>query len=548
VSKLRLQAVIVLAACLLAPAAAFAGPAARPTAAEARRATEIEQRLERLAREARDLSARMERVAASRAASTSAAVATSLDAEAQALEARRAAIASEVTALQQERAALPAGASRPQVSPTGPLGPLDPKGLTPLNLFDTQGQVSNPRAFNPAISVIPDVVYFRDNIKGESFEAIEEADGFHGVHAAGDHGHDHAHGSLAEGFNLRATELAFSASVDPYFDAFALFAVSEEGIEAEEVYFQTRGLPGGLQVRGGKFLSGIGYANRQHPHQWELRRPEPRLRAALRWARPQREGPAGHLVAEAARVPSAWRGDAPGREREVRQLHRAEEYPGIGGVGPPRELSHQAGPRLFTGFAKLAPDFGYSNALQLGVSYGHAGKHQEIHDHDGDGIPEGVLDGTGSFWGVDLVYKYDSPRPYGAGDLVLQGEYLPAARPRCRRQTTSTPIFKKDGAYVQAVYGIRPRGPARRALRPSRASRTSGSRPDVKTEYETSSRCSRSRSRSIRPSSRGSACSTTGERSSSAAKKETYDQFFLQVQLSPSAPTARTSSEEFPRT
>jgi hypothetical protein len=457
VSKLRLQAVIVLAACLLAPAAAFAGPAARPTAAEARRATEIEQRLERLAREARDLSARMERVAASRAASTSAAVATSLDAEAQALEARRAAIASEVTALQQERAALPAGASRPQVSPTGPLGPLDPKGLTPLNLFDTQGQVSNPRAFNPAISVIPDVVYFRDNIKGESFEAIEEADGFHGVHAAGDHGHDHAHGSLAEGFNLRATELAFSASVDPYFDAFALFAVSEEGIEAEEVYFQTRGLPGGLQVRGGKFLRGIGYANRQHPHQWSF--VDQNLAYELLFG--------GHGLNEKG-LQVTWLPKLPvylqlgvemlqGENEKFANYIGPEEYPGIGGVGPPRELSHQAGPRLFTGFAKLAPDFGYSNALQLGVSYGHAGKHQEIHDHDGDGIPEGVLDGTGSFWGVDVVYKYDSPREYGAGDLTLQGEYFRRTRDLDVVGRDMTTIFKNDGAYVQAVYGIGPR-------------------------------------------------------------------------------------------
>lgn len=450
-----------LAACLLAPAAAFAEPAARPvtrpTAAEVRRATEIDQRLDRLAREARDLTARLERVAAARAASTSVAVATSLDAETQALEARRAAIADEITALHEERATLPAGASRPQVSPTGPLGPLDPKGLAPLNLFDSQGQVSNPRGFNPAISVIPDVVYFRDSIKGKSFEAIEEADGFHGVHAAGDHGHDHAHGSLAEGFNLRETELAFSASVDPYFDAFAMLAVSEEGIEAEEVYFQTRSLPGGLQVRGGKFLSGIGYANRQHPHQWSF--VDQNLTYELLFG--------GHGLNEKG-LQVTWLPKLPvylqlgaemlqGENEKFANYIGPEEFPGIGGVGPPRELSHQAGPRLFTGFAKIAPDLGYSQALQVGVSFGHAGKHQEIHDHDGDGIPEGVLDGTGSFWGADVVYKYDSPREYGAGDLTLQGEYFRRTRDLDVVGRDQTTVFENDGAYVQAVYGIAPR-------------------------------------------------------------------------------------------
>jgi hypothetical protein len=29
-------------------------------------------------------------------------------------------------------------------------------------------------------------------------------------------------------------------------------------------------LPGGLKLRGGKFLSGIGYLNGQHPHSWDF--------------------------------------------------------------------------------------------------------------------------------------------------------------------------------------------------------------------------------------------------------------------------------------
>jgi hypothetical protein len=445
----------VIASCLLAPAAAIAESAGRATAAEVRRATEIEKRLERLARERRDLTGRLERVAASRAASTSSAVAASLDAEAEALEARRAAIAAETAALERERSSLPAAASRPQASPTGPLGPLDPKGLRPLNVYDSQGQVSDPRAFNPAISVIPDIVYFRDNVKGESFEAIEEADGFHGVHAEGDHGHEH--GGLAEGFNLRETELAFSASVDPYFDAFALLAVSEEGIEAEEIYFQTRFLPGGLQVRGGKFLSGIGYANRQHPHQWDF--VDQNLTYELLFG--------GHGLNEKG-LQVTWLPKLPlylqvgaemlqGENEKFANYIGPEEFPGIGGVGPSRETSHQAGPRLFTGFAKVAPDLGYSNALQVGVSIGRAGKHQEIHDHNEDGIPEGVLDGTGSFWGVDAVYKYDSPREHGAGDLKLQGEYFRRTRDLDVIGTTLTTVFKNDGAYAQAVYGIAPR-------------------------------------------------------------------------------------------
>ena len=52
---------------------------------------------------------------------------------------------------------------------------------------------------------------------------------------------------------------------------------------------------------------------------------------------------------------------------------------------------------------KVGPNLGTSSALQLGASYAHSSAHQEVHDHDGDGNPEGVLDGTGTVWGLDAV-------------------------------------------------------------------------------------------------------------------------------------------------
>ena len=442
---------IVIAACLLAPAAAVAEPSGRATAAEVRRATEIESGSSgwrgNSATQPTASSASRPRARPAPARRRPLARRRGESARGAAGDDRR-----RVDALEQERAALPESASRPQSSPTGPLGPLDPKGLTPLDLFDSKGQVTNPRGFNPAIAVIPDIVYFRDDVKGGSFETTEEADGFHGAHSEEGHGH----GGLEEGFNLRETELAFSASVDPYFDAFALFAVSEEGIEAEEVYFQTRGLPGGLQVRGGKFLSGIGYINRQHPHQWDF--VDQNLAYDLLFG--------GDLSEKGLQV--TWLPSLPvylqlgaemlqGENEKFANYVGPEEFPGIGGVGEPRVLSHQAGPRLFTGFAKVAPDLGYSNALQVGVSYGHAGKHQEIHDHDGDGVPEAVFDGTGSIWGLDAVYKYDSPRGYGAGDLTIQAEYFHRTRDMAVLGVDLSAEYKNDGWYAQAVYGIAPR-------------------------------------------------------------------------------------------
>lgn len=73
------------------------------------------------------------------------------------------------------------------------------------------------------------------------------------------------------GFSLSESELVLSASVDPYFRGF-LNAVlgADDSIGIEEAWFQTTGLGHGLSIKGGRFKSGIGYQNEQHPHAWDF--------------------------------------------------------------------------------------------------------------------------------------------------------------------------------------------------------------------------------------------------------------------------------------
>ena len=48
-------------------------------------------------------------------------------------------------------------------------------------------------------------------------------------------------------------------------------AIDGDGtVDLEEGWFQTRSLPYGLKIKGGKFLSDFGYINKQHPHQWDF--------------------------------------------------------------------------------------------------------------------------------------------------------------------------------------------------------------------------------------------------------------------------------------
>jgi len=74
------------------------------------------------------------------------------------------------------------------------------------------------------------------------------------------------------------------------------------------------------------------------------------------------------------------------------------------------------------------------------------------------------LDGDAELWGVDFVYKLDSPAAYGRGDLAIQGEYI--AR-RLRREVVRHDLEPElvgrtlgddqDGLYLQLVYGFAPR-------------------------------------------------------------------------------------------
>lgn len=334
---------------------------------------------------------------------------------------------------------------------TGPRGPADPEGLDPYDLAGDAGSVTAGRSFNPAISVIPDGVYYNDSRDGAAGEIAGGADGFHAHGGGGGHGHSHG-GAPDRGFSLREVELTLSGSVDPYFDVWAIFAVAGGEFEVEETYVLTRSLPAGLQLKAGKFYSGIGYINSQHPHQWDF------VDQALPW-----DLVFGGALNEVG-LQLNWLPDLPvytkigveagqgDNERLSAQLADGDDAPFF------REV---AGPRLFTGFLKVAPDVGYSSAFQGGLFAGYSRNHQELHDEDSDGAFDEALEGTSSFFGTDWVYRYDSGQQYGKGDLTVQTEYVyrvkdldvvgeageaVAAGPRVR--------IVGDGLYAQAVYGF----------------------------------------------------------------------------------------------
>ena len=334
-------------------------------------------------------------------------------------------------------------------------------------------------AFNPQISVILDGNYYHDDVDGEGTELLGMADGISHAHGAGhDHDHGHSHGGADQGFNFRGAEIAFSASVDTYFDATALLAIDSDGeVDLEEAWFQTRSLPYGLKVKAGKFLSDIGYMNNQHPHSWDF------TDQNLAYLNLIGDHGLRDTGVQVTWLPDwqyytlfgleFFQGDQEklGATTEIDE-HLEEALDGAGLSEDDLALDDEKdGPRLFTAFAKYSPDLGYDHALQLGVWGAWADQHQEIHGEPLAMLPPAAgetplhtLEGDGWMWGLDAVYKYDGGGAYGEGDFKLQGEYIWQRKDLEVQFHQSNPgvigaerKFTEDGFYLQGLYGFAPR-------------------------------------------------------------------------------------------
>ena len=75
------------------------------------------------------------------------------------------------------------------------------------------------------------------------------------------------------GANLQEVEIAFSATVDPYFRADVYLTIPNlAGLEVEEAVLTTTSLPGSLQLKAGMMRTAFGRQNTQHLHVQDLTR------------------------------------------------------------------------------------------------------------------------------------------------------------------------------------------------------------------------------------------------------------------------------------
>ena len=275
---------------------------------------------------------------------------------------------------------------------------------------------SSLNSFNPGIAAVLNGFYFAASRDPATARIA-------GIAAGSDIG------LPSRGFSIGESEVSLTANIDPFMSGFLDVSFQNDNTPTvEEAYILSKDLPYGLTLKGGRFLSGVGYINERHAHDWLLSDAPLPYRAflnnqygddglQLRWL-----VPTDLFLEFGAEV---FRGDA---------------YPAAG--------SHNSGTGTFTAFVTAGNDFNESSSWLAKASYLHSDAvNRDSNGHLFSGITQlGILSG---------VYKW-----------------APGGNPTVKNLTLTSELFfdrqagfydgvrlsqDRWGGYVQGLYQFMPR-------------------------------------------------------------------------------------------
>lgn len=291
--------------------------------------------------------------------------------------------------------------------------------------------------FNPEMSLILSGNYAR------------RAGGEHHVTGFLAGGHDHG----SRGFNLDHTELTLGANIDPTLRGYANIAFADEEVEVEEAWFQTLALGHGLSVKGGRFLSGIGYANEQHPHAWDFADNSLMYKVLF----------GEHLGQDGVQV--KWLAPTDTFLEFGAEVGRGANFPGSEDGGD------RNGAGAWAAFAHVGGDVGVSSSWRAGLSYLSArprDRDSEMEDLN-DVEAETLFSGRSNTWLADFVWKWAPDGNPKARNFKFQTEYFRRNEKgdlTCEDNTGDGGLCtgagdayrsRQSGWYAQGIYQFMPR-------------------------------------------------------------------------------------------
>jgi hypothetical protein len=240
-----------------------------------------------------------------------------------------------------------------------------------------------------------------------------------------------------QGLSLGESELVFSSNVDDKLYAFFDVSFDQDEIGIEEAYFSTLALPLGLGLKGGQFLSAIGYHNARHSHTWDF------VDAPLVY-----EAMLDTSLSDAG-VQLSWVAPTDVYLELGGEVLRGDAYPAAGAAN--RGFGSE------TVFAKLAGDIGDSNSWIAGLSYLRADSDQRESEAL-DGTPV-FFDGSTDLLIADLVWKWAPLGNMRQRNFTFQTEYMYRHDNGAVTADAGAGPYRssQNGFYAQGVYQFMPR-------------------------------------------------------------------------------------------
>jgi hypothetical protein len=268
------------------------------------------------------------------------------------------------------------GAAAPDAAPqdVAPEPPPPPPAAPP----------ASNNAFNPGIAAVLNGFYVASSRDTQT----QKIRGF----ATGDEA-----GLPLRGFSLGESEVSFAANIDPHLSGFLDFSMEDDNsLSVEEAYIQTKDLPYGLSLKAGRFLSGIGYLNERHAHDWSFSDAPLPYRAFLN----SQYGDDGLQVRWLAPTDQFLEFGA--------EIFRGDAYPAAGAA--------HTGAGTMTAFVHTGDDINDSSSYLAALSYLHS-RAEDRTDDSGNSFTGNDDIGIGS-----LVYKWAPGGNPTVNNLTLSGE------------------------------------------------------------------------------------------------------------------------------
>jgi hypothetical protein len=240
------------------------------------------------------------------------------------------------------------------------------------------------------------------------------------------------------GFSLQESELSISANIDPQFSGVGTFSLAPEGgISVENGFVQTSALGNGLNLKFGRFFSGLGYLNEQHSHVWDFA-DQPLVYRVL------------------------WDNQFADDGVQLKWLAPTDMFIEVGGelgrgLGFPGTNQNKNGAGSGVLFAHIGGDIGIEQSWRAGVSLQETRRVSAVSDNVPDltGTVGGVSNsftGNSQTAGLDFVWKYSPNGNIRERYLKVQSEYFQRKENGMLTYDFTAPGVSSPGANITDTY------------------------------------------------------------------------------------------------